>query len=92
MTESGEREWLPLELVRTSTDYLQKKGISSPRLDAEVLLCAVLGCTRVKLYTLYEDPLNSAQLSAYRDMIRRRVAREPVSRILGRREFMGMIL
>ncbi len=89
MAEKKEREWLPLELVKTSAEYLESKGIPTSRLDAEVLLCAVLECTRVKLYTIYDEPLTSEELSQYRDMIRRRVAREPVSRILGRREFMG---
>ena len=89
MTESAEQEWRPLALVKTSADYLQQKGIPSPRLDAEVLLCAVLKCTRVKLYTLYDLTVSQKQLAVYRDMIRRRVAREPVSRILGKREFMG---
>ncbi len=88
MAES-EREWLPLDLIKTTADYLQKKGIPTPRLDAEVLLCSVLDCTRVKLYTIYDEFLTEQQLSEYRDMIRRRIAREPVSRILGKREFMG---
>ena len=89
MAES-EREWLPLDLIKTTADYLQKKGIPTPRLDAEVLLCSVLDCTRVKLYTIYDEFLTEEELTEYRDMIRRRIAREPVSRILGKREFMGL--
>ncbi len=90
MGERSEREWLPLELIKTSAEYLTAKGIPTPRLDAEVLLCAVLGCSRVKLYTLYAEPVSPDGLATYREMIRRRVAREPVSRILGKREFMGL--
>ncbi len=89
MADKSEREWLPLELVKTSAGYLESKGIPTPRLDAEVLLCAVLDCSRVKLYTIYDEPVTAEELTEYRDMIRRRVAREPVSRILSRREFMG---
>lgn len=90
MSESNEREWLPLELIKTSADFLVKKGVPTPRLDAEVLLCSVLGCSRVKLYTIFDTPLTAEELSKYREMIRRRIAREPVSRILGKREFMGL--
>ncbi len=89
MSDNNEREWLPLELIKTSAEYLEKKGIPTPRLDAEVLLCSVLDCTRVKLYTIYDEVLSAEQIGKYREMIRRRVLREPVSRILGKREFMG---
>ena len=90
MSEKNEREWLPLELIKTTAEYLGKKGVQSPRLDAEVLLCEVLDCSRVKLYTIFDSPLSAEELSEYREMVRRRAAREPVSRILGKKEFMGL--
>ncbi len=85
-----EKEWRPLELVRTTAEFFGKKGIPSPRLDAEILLAEVLACQRLQLYTLFERALTPQELGRYRDFVRRRVAREPVSRILGRREFMGI--
>lgn len=85
-----EKQWQPLELVKTTTEFFAGKGVPTPRLDAEVLLCAVLECSRLRLYTLLERPLTAQELERYRGMVRRRAAREPVSRILGRREFMGL--
>lgn len=86
----SDKQWMPLELVRTTAEFLGKKGVQSPRLDAEVLLAEVLSCQRLQLYTLFERALTEQELGRYRDFVRRRAAREPVSRILGRREFMGI--
>lgn len=86
----NERTWTPLELVKTTAEYLAGKGIPTPRLDAEVLMAKLLDCTRVQLYTQFDRPLAAADVDRYRGWIRRRLGREPVSRILGVREFMGI--
>jgi release factor glutamine methyltransferase len=62
----------------------------SPRLDAEVLLRHVLGVTRAALYASPEHPLSAAQAAAYRALLRRRAAGEPVAYLTGHREFMGL--
>lgn len=88
---SGEKLWLPLDLVKVTADYLGSRRVPSPRLDAEVLLCEVLGLARrVDLYAGFEREISGKELAAYRELIKRRAAREPVSRILGRRDFMGL--
>lgn len=87
----NEKAWQPLELVKVSAEYLAGKKCHSPRLDAEVLLCNVLGLERrVDLYAGFERKISGKELAAYRELIRRRAAREPVSRILGQRDFMGL--
>lgn len=86
----SERSWTALELVKITAEYLAQKGVPEARLDAEVLLGEVLGCSRMKLYTQHDRPLKSDEVGKYREMVRRRAGREPVSRILGRREFMGL--
>ncbi|MDR1744175.1 MAG: peptide chain release factor N(5)-glutamine methyltransferase [Planctomycetota bacterium] len=86
-----EKSWQPLELAKVSADYLARKHVPNPRLDAEILLCEVMGLQRrVDLYAGFERAISEKELAAYRELIRRRALREPVSRILGRREFMGM--
>ncbi|MCC8165387.1 MAG: hypothetical protein LIQ31_04375, partial [Planctomycetes bacterium] len=86
-----EKAWQPLELVKVSADYLATKDVPNPRLDAEVLLCNIMGLRRrVDLYAGFENKISGKELTAYRELIRRRAAREPVSHILGRREFMGI--
>ncbi len=85
-----DKEWQPLELIKTTAKFLAEKNIPTPRLDAEVLLCEVLDCSRIKLYSSFDRALSESELNTYREMIRRRSKREPVSRILGKREFMGL--
>lgn len=81
--------WHPVELIKTTAAYLEEKGVPSARLDAELLLAEVLGCRRIDLYVRFEQPLTPEEVDAYRDLVRRRAGREPVSRILGVREFMS---
>lgn len=76
------------DAVLKSTDYLRKKGIESPRLDAELLLGGILACDRMRLYMEWQKPLTDLEVAAYRDFIKRRGAEnEPVARILGKRAF-----
>ncbi len=87
----NERTWTPLELIKTTAEYLAKKDVPEPRLDADVLMMHVLGCNRMDLYgRIHDRPLEDEEVNRYRELVRRRAVREPVSRILGRREFMGL--
>lgn len=89
MTE--EKNWKPLELIKVTADYLASREVQNSRLDAEILLCEIMGLKRrVDLYAGFEREISGKELTAYRELIKRRAAREPVSRILGRREFMGL--
>lgn len=86
-----EKIWQPLELVKVTAEYLGGKRIPNPRLDAEILLCEILGLVRrIDLYAGFEREISGKELASYRELIKRRAAREPVSRILGHREFMGL--
>lgn len=78
-----------LELLNKSAAYLAAKGSSSPRLDAELLLSDVLGCSRIQLYIGFERPLGDSEVDAYRQAVMRRGRREPVAYIRGRKEFLG---
>lgn len=79
-----------LDYLRLTTDFLAAKKIDSARLDAELLLGEVLGLARVQLYTNFERPLAREEVDRYRELVRRRAAREPVAYILGRREFWSL--
>ncbi|MDR2390959.1 MAG: peptide chain release factor N(5)-glutamine methyltransferase [Planctomycetota bacterium] len=88
---TGDRTWKPLELVKVTAEYLVSKQVPNPRLDAELLMVATLGLKdRCNLYAGFEREISGKELAGYRELVRRRAAREPVSRILGRREFMGI--
>ncbi len=78
------------DIVLRGTEYLADKGVESPRLDAELLVAHVLGTTRLKLYMEWHKPLVELEIAACREAVRRRGQdREPVARIIARREFHG---
>jgi len=79
-----------LEAINLSTDFLQIKGISSPRINAELLLASVLGCKRLDLYLSFDRPLTQDELKNYRNVIKRRSNFEPLQYITGSVEFYGL--
>ncbi|HEU4384692.1 MAG TPA: peptide chain release factor N(5)-glutamine methyltransferase [Anaeromyxobacteraceae bacterium] len=81
--------WTPLKLVAWTQGYLARAGVDSPRLTAELLLAHALSCDRVRLYLDFDKPLGEAELSAYRELVKRRAAGEPTAYLTGRRDFFG---
>jgi release factor glutamine methyltransferase len=77
------------DLLGKTQVFFADKGIDTPRLDAELLLAHVLKAKRLELYMDMDRPLQSAEVDAYRELVRRRAQREPVAYITGRREFYG---
>lgn len=63
-----------------------------PRLDAEVLLCAVLECDRAYLYAYGDHYLDKTARDLFRYYVDRRKKGEPVAYILGCREFWSLML
>lgn len=81
--------WTIRRVLTWAVDDLKKRGFSSPRLDAELLLCHVLRQDRIKLILEAERPLDKPELTRYRELFQRRRAGEPVAYLLGVREFYG---
>jgi release factor glutamine methyltransferase len=81
-----------LEIIKRTTDFFQKKGIESPRLDAELLIGHALELKRMQLYLQFERPLNDAELEKIRPLVKRRGMREPLQHIMGETEFSGLKL
>ena len=79
-----------LEVIQRSTEFLQRKGVESPRLHSELLLGHVLQLPRLKLYLNFERALTEAELDALRPLIKRRAEREPLQHILGTASFCGL--
>jgi release factor glutamine methyltransferase len=79
-----------LEVLNRSTEFLDKKGIESPRLNAELLLSEVLNCKRLDLYLRFDKPLKDNEIDKYRDWIARRGKFEPLQYIIGKVEFYGL--
>ena len=79
-----------LESLKLSTDYLEKKGIESPRLNAELLLADILNCKRIDLYLKFDQPLKEDEIDKYREWISRRGKYEPLQYLTGKVEFYGL--
>jgi release factor glutamine methyltransferase len=72
-----------------STTYLGDHGSASARLDSELLCAQALGLRRIDLYLQFDRPLDAAELTSIRELVRRRGKGEPVAYITGIREFYG---
>lgn len=81
-----------LDVIKLSTEYLQKKGVESPRANAEILLAEILKCKRLELYLAFDKPLAENEIQIYREAIRKRGLRIPLQYIVGNVEFYGLKL
>ncbi|CAM4029983.1 peptide chain release factor N(5)-glutamine methyltransferase [Vreelandella rituensis] len=79
-------------LVMQAAKRLRQAGSSSPRLDADVLLCHVLGRERAWLYTWGDKPCPTWQHARFDALIAARVQGMPVAYLTGEREFWGLRL
>ncbi len=77
-----------LTKLQQAKKQLRESGISSWALDAELLLCKALHQTREYLLR-GEGELSASQQSEFEHLLKRRMAREPMSHLLGVREFWG---
>ena len=92
-TESNRKTPLsitPAWQVRQAIDYLMECGVSTARLDAEVLLAQTLQTNRAGLYLHYFSPLDQEQIDKFWRLVGRRGKREPLSYITGRQEFWSL--
>ena len=73
-----------------TTGHLRNKGSDSPRLDAEILLAHARGCSRIELYTRFDELLSAEERRVMRELVERRGRAEPVAYLVGYREFFGL--
>src|SRR5579864_4854358 len=83
------QEWTIAAVIRWAAEDFRARGVESPRLDAELLLAYALGSTRVELIVASDRVLPPSDLARFRELVKRRRAREPVAYLLGVREFYG---
>lgn len=84
------KTWRVLDILKVTEAAFADKGIKNPRLNAELLLCDITGDKRIELYLNFEKPLTKAEVEAYRQHVKRRLAFEPLQYILGKTEFYGL--
>lgn len=79
--------WTVKRLLEWTTDFFKKKGMDSPRLEAEILLAGAMKIKRIELYTNFETEPNEPQRTIFREFVKRRGMGEPVAYLVGFKEF-----
>jgi release factor glutamine methyltransferase len=75
------------EALGAAAQALAAAGVESPRLDAELLLAEATGSDRARLAASPDAGVDAPAARRYGAMVRRRIAREPVAYIIGRKGF-----
>ena len=81
-----------LEIIKRTTEFLARRDVEAPRLNAELVVGHALGLPRMQLYLQFERPLTEAELAKIRPLVKRRGSREPVQYIVGETDFHGLKL
>lgn len=79
-------------LLAQAASRLADAGSPSARLDAEVLLCHVLGVDRTWLYTWGDRNADTSEQARFEALVAARAAGHPVAYLTGEREFWGLPL
>lgn len=77
-------------LMASSRARLRAAELDTPDLDAQLLVEWITGATRLDLISSPEKLIDEVQLVQLNDALERRIAGEPVHRIIGIREFYGL--
>ena len=77
---------------RALADAFRKAGLDSPDLDARLLVGHALRLDHTALAAAADRTLTSDEAQVIAALMQRRLAREPVARIVGRKEFWGLDL
>ncbi len=81
-----------LDVLKLTTGFFCDRCIESSRISAELLLAHVLNVNRLDLYLRFDQPLYDEELDRYRELIRRRLRREPVAYITGTKSFWDLTI
>jgi len=90
MATLSTREWTVRQMLEWTSNYFEEKHLDEPHLSARLLLAKVLGCSKVDLYLRFEDSVTADQRAAYRDLVHRASACEPIAYLIGSKEFYSL--
>ncbi|HJZ93309.1 MAG TPA: peptide chain release factor N(5)-glutamine methyltransferase [Gemmataceae bacterium] len=82
--------WTVRRLLEWTEDFLRKKGVEAPRLEAQILLAHALGCKKIDLYVRHEEEPPEDKRATFRDMIKKRAEGMPVAYLVGYRDFYSL--
>ncbi len=77
-------------LVRKTAVSLEIAGIGDARLEADLIWMTALGVDRARLYAAFNEPPPEDGAERAAELMARRLAREPVAYLMGKREFYGV--
>jgi release factor glutamine methyltransferase len=80
------------QALDAAVDALAAAGVEDPRLDAELLLAEATGSSRAALVVDGGVEVPPAAARRFGEMVRRRLRREPVAYVLGRKGFRNLDL
>ncbi|MCD1260910.1 peptide chain release factor N(5)-glutamine methyltransferase [Paenibacillus athensensis] len=86
MTQAGSIR----EAYVEASSFLAARGVADSASCAELLLQHLLGWSRTELLLRWQEPLDPALADAWRRMVERKAAGEPVQYIIGEQEFYGL--
>jgi release factor glutamine methyltransferase len=79
-----------VESVATAASYLERQGVGSPRLNAEILLGHLLHLERIEIYTNYDRLLSAGEAEGYKRLLMKRAGGCPLQYLTGEAGFMGL--
>ena len=85
-------QWTIAGILSWTQGHFEKWRPETPRLDAELLLAFVLGCSRLDLYLKADQPLNKKERKAYRELVQQRADGCPIAYLIGEKEFWSLTL
>ena len=85
-------QWTIAGILSWTQGHFEKWRPEPPRLDAELLLAFVLGCSRLDLYLKADQPLNQKERKVYRELVQQRADGCPIAYLIGEKEFWSLTL
>jgi len=76
--------------LKLATSKLSAAGVQNSKLDSKLLLCHVAEIGPGSLFSNMDRELNIETLQRFEKLVQRRVLREPVSHLIGQREFWSL--
>lgn len=89
-THATPSEWTVGKLLGWTTEHFRRNGVDEPRLSAEILLSAAMGCQRISLYTQFDRVPDESAVATFRGHVREAAKLSPIAYLVGEKEFYSL--
>ena len=83
------KTWRIIDVINWGVEYFGSKGFDNPRLEIEIFLQYILNCEKINLYIDFEKEFSHSNLKKLKELIKRRIKKEPIQYIIGKASFYG---